>query len=778
MNPSPRRKTFLDVVLFSWANNVWFGISVLAAIFVYSSLGSAIPPLRQHHLFEMTEMEWFDWWPFDLMIVLVCINMIVVTLKRIPLRMMNAGVWCIHTGIIVLAIGSVYYFATKVEGDIPVFRRQVVVTVPGQAASHTLLVRPGNHISVKGKDGEYHFSIAQIFPQWQIASGADKGKTAYMTWVDVVTPQKRFTRQLLAGYPQYTEDILPDRTRAKKTLGHPLVDESLAVSLDYAPQTEFFVMNTAALFLRTPGDANWLERPIDKLPHYHERIGSADDAVLPRPDFPLRPIDLPIPSTDEADPLRGYDVRVTGFLRYAFMRPRWRDGGDKINPVADISLVADDGGRADYTLVAFDPSKRSAEDGMLVFRWVESVDEINRRLDAPNGKITFAIPASNVTFDAVIPAGFRSGTDSDPFLPIADTGYEYRISSLLRDLPVPNGKPAGSTMSIVAVDIKTPSGTFKRIIANQAHATRDIDPDGKPVLPNDAVQTTFVPPTAAIVTVVTGPPDVGTHALIRDHNGSLSVHPFSQTEPVTIRGGLMLVLRSLHTHAVRDDRPTIVPLQERQRNVREGFSMIRVAISQNDWSHEQWLEFNRYALPNEQYAIPGRTTYLPQRVTLPDGAVVEMLFSRKRHALPAPIALESFVLATNSGGFSGAITSVRDFISQLRFKTDGGWTPTVQMSSNRPATNGGYWYFQSEWDPPARGSAGMNYTGLGVGNRNGVHIQLAGTVIAVAGMIFAFYVKPIIRRRKAARIAQRAARTPNDVHGSDSQSAEPELVKT
>ena len=54
------------------------------------------------------------------------------------------------------------------------------------------------------------------------------------------------------------------------------------------------------------------------------------------------------------------------------------------------------------------------------------------------------------------------------------------------------------------------------------------------------------------------------------------------------------------------------------------------------------------------------------------------------------------------------------------------------------------------WDkPPTESSTGgMNYTGLGVGNRNGVHIQLAGCCLAVAGMIFAFYVKPILKRRR------------------------------
>lgn len=47
----------------------------------------------------------------------------------------------------------------------------------------------------------------------------------------------------------------------------------------------------------------------------------------------------------------------------------------------------------------------------------------------------------------------------------------------------------------------------------------------------------------------------------------------------------------------------------------------------------------------------------------------------------------------------------------------------------------------------------MNYTGLGVGNRNGVHVQLAGCCLAVTGMLFAFYVKPILKRRRYEHLA-------------------------
>jgi hypothetical protein len=50
----------------------------------------------------------------------------------------------------------------------------------------------------------------------------------------------------------------------------------------------------------------------------------------------------------------------------------------------------------------------------------------------------------------------------------------------------------------------------------------------------------------------------------------------------------------------------------------------------------------------------------------------------------------------------------------------------------------------------------MNYTGLGVGNRNGVYVQLFGCCLAVIGMIHAFYLRPILKRRMAAGAPTRA----------------------
>ena len=87
-----------------------------------------------------------------------------------------------------------------------------------------------------------------------------------------------------------------------------------------------------------------------------------------------------------------------------------------------------------------------------------------------------------------------------------------------------------------------------------------------------------------------------------------------------------------------------------------------------------------------------------------------------------------------------------------------GYDTITDFTVNSPTEYGGYWYFQSMWDKPPRNqpTGGMNYTGLGIGNRNGVYTQLLGCCLAVVGMIFAFYVKPImVRRRAEAAISRR-----------------------
>ncbi len=766
--PSAKKsKGLIDYLFYSWANNVWFGIAVLIAIFVYSSVGSAIPSLRQHPFFDLTEMGWFHWWPFDLMIALLVINMTTVTLKQIPFKLINAGVWTIHTGIIILCFGSVYYFGTKLEGDVPIFRRSVEISVPGKTEPVSLVVRPGNIVSTEGADGEYTFAVSQTFPEWVIASGDDAGKKAYMAWIDVKPPGRiNYTRQLLDGYPEYTEDILPDRTRAKKTLGRQLVDDSVSMKLAYEPQTEFFLMHSASIFVRETESDRWDERPVYDMPHYNDHIGDHDDVIISpeqREPIPLRPINLEAPPKDGGtDALSDYDVRVTAYLRYASLIPKWSDGGDTLNPIIGISLTAGTA-RNTFELMALDDRRNTTANGLVTFKWVESRDAVDRLAASPVDLLTFKVPGTDIVLEVPITG------PNDEYVPIAGTEFAYKIKYVVHDLAIPSGPNTGNAMSVAIVDIRTPDGEISRFVASEPTATRDVVGQGEMGDPSPAIDVQFIPGNTARITLIAGPEGVGNWVLFNE-GSVIDKHEITVGDAMPVTPQINLTIDYLHSHGVDASKPMIVPKHQRQSSAKEFFSMVRLEISKDDWTESVWLPFNRYALPSNQYVVPRRIIFRPTDLRLPDGKTVQVCYSRNRHPLPAPIALETFDLATHPGGYTGSTITVSDFISKLRFGTDDGWSDEMQMSSNKPATHGGFWYFQSQWDPPGEGSAGMNYTGVGVGNRNGVYIQLFGTAVAVAGMIFAFYFKPIIRQKAQQKGRQRKEAV---TESSIAQQAEP-----
>ena len=70
----------------------------------------------------------------------------------------------------------------------------------------------------------------------------------------------------------------------------------------------------------------------------------------------------------------------------------------------------------------------------------------------------------------------------------------------------------------------------------------------------------------------------------------------------------------------------------------------------------------------------------------------------------------------------------------------------------------------------------MNYTGLGVGNRNGVYTQLAGCCLSVIGMVFAFYIKPILKRRRREQAHSTTMREQEEKTGATTGAHTPEPI--
>jgi hypothetical protein len=740
-------------------SNVWFGVFWAVLLFIYCSIGSAAPRVRQLPLLEMTEFEWFHWWPFNVLIILFAACLITTTLRRIPFRPVNYGVWMIHAGMITLALGSYYYFGTKVEGDAPVFRRRVKIEMPGLSQPATMLAVPGNQKAVAVGPDEWQFEVQDTNTEWPILSDEHKGKKAFAVNVSVKPPTgEPFVRQLLVGFPQYTEDILPGKGRAIKALGRKLVAEELSLSLDYEPQEYFHVMDTWALFVRKAAESQWTERPIEGLPRYNDRVGSRELVFTdPHHPVPLRALDLPVSAPAAGDALGASSVRISSYLRYAREERRWKDGGERLNPVMQLSVLSDSAEPQVFELAAFDSQHHEALDGNLRFVYVPDEAKLASLPTDSRALLRIKVPESDVALDVPL----TTQTLDAAMSPIEGTSFAYRVVNMHDGLALP-GRDA--PVSIAVVEIKTPEKTFRRWVADQPEMTRDMpgeggDPHAMDAGPVDSRIEMIYQPRSAPLIFAAHPG--GLYFVFNGPAGRVVEREVKIAEPVEVVPGVAVRVDSFMSAAVAEVRPFIVPPPSRQRNAGESFAMIRLEVDTGSGAQARWVHFNQYVFPDEQYAYGGRFGYAPEPFRLADGSQVEVVFSRKRLKLPSPIAMEDFELDTHVGGYSGSASTIRNYVSRLRFLKDGQWTEPTPIAVNHPTEFGGYWYFQSMWDRPPQNdpTAGMNYTGLGVGNRHGVYVQLAGCCLAVTGMVFAFYVKPVLKRRRAEQQRAKAGRT-------------------
>ncbi len=753
-------------------SSVWTGIILLTCLFFYSAVGSAglwTPKtghfhLRQLSAFEMTEFEWFCWWPFNLMIGLICVTLVTTTLRRIRFRPVNYGVWMIHSGIIVLAIGCVVYFGTKVEGDAPVVRRQITVTVPG-ADPVSLIAMPGNSVQLGPPERPYRLQVASIDPEWEILSGDDAGKRTYSVNVRVESRDQIFMRQLLAGYPQYTEDLIPATepgprwSRAKKVTGNAIVDDQLNLVLEYSPESWFYLSNDIvkswALYLReVPGDGPagpWVERPIDGLPLYNDYVADLNDVWLPAGGTSVRtrPLHVAVGPVDPADPLPDVTLNVNSYLRYAVTETRRRKGGSIFDPVVRVSVSGASGRGQDYELVALDPVQRMEPRGRLVFEWMDTEADFDELLEVRPPMLTIAVAEASKVEEVPIRIPADSNHDV-AFTRVEGTEYEWRVHNLHDGLQLPSGE----VISVAVVEIRTPQRSWMRWVSDDPTKTRDLPGEDSDMaghgqsLPLDAgIVMGYKPGIGpAPITIAAGPAEDELRLVLYISPGVPRVEPLEVGRPVSVSDSIALTVSAYSPYTTLETRPAIVPPRQRNKDVRARMSMIQVEMP-DGWS--SWLGFHHWPFNDAQRSF-GLAMFEPTRMELPDGRRVEFMFSRQRRALPAPVVLDDFEMQTHTGGYSGQNISGLNWTSRIRFRQDDGWSDALAVSVNDPRTYGGLSYFQAQWDPPDpdRGYAGLNYTVLGVGNRHGVIIMLLGCCLSVTGMIYAFYVKPFIKRQQ------------------------------
>lgn len=755
-------------------SNVKVGLVLLGLLIVYCAVGSAGIPVsyelwepatwqkvREHPWFEMTEMEWFQWWPFLVLISLTCLVMATTTIRRIPLNRINAGVWMVHTGLITLAVSCVVYFGTKIEGDMPVARAQIIIDVPdGEIAR--VLAMPGNGTIVHTEAGDWTFRIASIDPQWELLSGDDKGTRAYAVTVAVQPPADSgttaFMRQLIAGYPQYTEDIVRSgnahqpMSRAKKVFGKALVDDTLEVTLEPVPADRFYLQADPALYVREIVDGKagpWVQRPIHDLPRFNDRVADLN-RVWPAPGGKLAtPVDIVVPSIDQADPLAGMDLRITDYLRHAQMATRSLPVADgPIAPAARMQVRIGETAPTTYELFATDPQSNTAPPDIITFAWID--DEANLRI-VPELRIE--VPEFNV--DVVVPVhGLVDANPAIEFEPIEGTPFKWRVRFVDDNLKV-----AGKVRPIAQVELTDGERTWRRWTFEDPSLNGDLTdapdtPGFDQLIPADErIRTTYRPATGSVLpfVLIAGPDEKQLRFLSR-----MTRHPkvvdVEIDQPLDVAEGAQFVITRYAPRTRTETRPAITPAGQRDPRTMDRASMLRVEVPSGP---PAWLSMHQYPFESPAMAIPGMG-FAPTSIRLADSRLIQLLYSRESRPIEGSVELEGFRIKSHVGGFTGTVSSVLDWISELRFN-DG---DVVEVSVNDPKRFGDYWFFQSQWDPPdPRGertggtpSAGRNYTVLGVGNRRGVWAMLFGSILSTLGMLYAFYVKPVLRRREHERV--------------------------
>ncbi len=782
-------------------SSVRFGITLLVILFVYCSLGSAgiLYPvswnifdsgnwrhefIRTWRAFELTEFEWFHTWFFDAVIFLIAANIFVTTIRRIPLTILSAGVWCIHSGIIILCIGSVIYFGTKVEGDTPVIRRAVTINFPGQPPV-SMPAMPGASASVRTPEGDFTFEVSQVQPDWPIITEPDKGKTAYSVNVLIRSPERQFIRQLLAGYPKYTEDIIPGVGRAVKNPDFlkPIIDERFTLALEALPQDTFWVTGTNALYARDAGTRAWVERPIKGIPKYNDYVASPGDVIAAGESAIVSPLNIAVPASSAPnDPLAGAQVRITGYLRYADLRAEFTGGSKTFNPLVDFTLTTAQGTTADGRVVADDPELRSGFRGEVEITAVGSEAEAAALATPSPNKLVIRVPKISDEFPGgqvnseFTKAEVRAAQQSPPpadvpsdspslmragaeFTPIPGSPFSFRVRDVVDRLPLQTGE----SVALAVVEFKTPEKTFQRWVFADSTRNRDMpvstdSEDGDPHTTREAdprIVTEYEPkprPTLMLVAVrETGK----LYSITEDAMGALARHEMGVGKSEQIREELRLTVTNYITDARQVLKPVIIPRQQRDKDIDTAqlASLYQLEITENGESQSLWLPFHAYAVEDVSLADVNMGRFAPLPIELPSGRRVEVMMSRERRPLPAPVILNDFILTSHVGGYTGTVSSIRDWTSVVSFKAESGLTEPTTVSTNAPASHDGLWFFQKTWDPQ-----GLRFTGLGVGNREGVYTQLAGCCISVVGMLYAFYVKPIIRRRRIQRVHEQVAR--------------------
>lgn len=694
---------------------------------------------------EMSELEFYSWWPMRLLLVLFVINMVTATVRRIEFTFKNIGVLTVHTGIVVIALGSVYYQALKKEGD-------------------TILLAAQDEGALGPPQNRFYDNTRTALWVRQERGGFNLGGA--------------WEQRVLRGLPRYNAY---DLDAAIDTAGLTVLGEQ------YRPIEPGVAAGRAGPF-GDPGLS--LDRPVP------EGGGRVVD-----PDIRFRITGY----APYAEPSRAWGVRAEPSadrppqpFRVVELATRQPEPGVELPEGAPPRV------EFRFGLRPLDPAHRVSVNQLLAVEYRMGMpDERFGDLAEPVPQGTehaLVVRVPEAGLRTVIPA--RAGDAYE----IADTGWTVAVREFRPEPPFPiiTEGYEGATTSVAMLRITPPGGEpFDRYVYHHfPELNQDLSggtsPDGRPVRsdPDPAIRVGYLD-CSKLSVYFDEREDGRVRAIARRPGGGVRVEP--SIEPGgAFEDAIPLIdfrLADRWADSTAIERPSPVPEPERDKSFvgthDEAMVAVEVSVDGLDWRETVWLSHAKYMLPS----MVDRNK---ASVTTPDGREVTLVFGRLSHRFPgfqlrlrdfemvaydhrgAPRDFQSVVrvepssLASVRGGGPGIdpfehVTKLNDplkapydwserrgLASNVALTLFGGLNPGQFKLSQAGWDRSGWEQSQQLVDQGVLEEPRAAFTILGVGNNPGIHVIALGGVLVALGIPWAFYIKPWLVRRERDRLAARA----------------------
>lgn len=683
----------------------------------YAELRGTI--IYKTRFFEMTEIEFYSWWPFQMLLIIFVINMIWATIRRIDFNLPKLGVLTVHAGIVILSVGSMLYGVLKVEGDVFLLRPDL-----GGSWETTFydVHAPALFVSRRTSTGQREMMIPL------------EGSRKIPRYNDYEVGELNIP---IHESPGFTE----------------LFGNELQVSI---PGFHPYADLTPKIFEADAGSENNSSVSDEKLgPSLYVQQGNSTQP-LPRFDPLLLSANIPARRKATTD---AFDVE---FLN----NPSEQRVRDLLTPTSTAhGLIVRIPALQFQTIIQLTEARLNTDIPLADTGYSINVQNVDRY------SIGFVTPGYRGANDTQATVRFFGNNDvvgEKDFTRVTMHRYPERSQDFVQDANAPSATVTNSDAPFAGLSMgqrQAPDPEIEIVYLDNTKFQFHImiggpdilDPEGKPMnLPDDQLKLIMRIP--------------GFRPVFGPMIGNSFPLAAGQNAP-------WLHVLEKYQNPVEDIAPVIVPKIERDPSEEGTFvhSLLPVRLSidteTGPWQRTVWLRHMRYPeMPQGEYR--------PEIVDVPGIGEVTVAFSRKRHPLPFAIRLDAFEMTPYPGSdipldYRSDIT-IRDInadrlitgpeVSYATYLNN----PAIHRASGSSLKFGKLKLSQNGWDAPqpddpdaenvdANGlfTNQQRFTILGVANNVGIRIIAFGAVLIGIGIPWAFYIKPLLVQREKRKLAEK-----------------------